>query len=196
MPLDVAPEIASRVTGRGDANVSERWQDLFEAIDGGRRGAFEGLVDVASPRLFGLAVWITGSRDDAADVVAEVFVRVAERRGRLGAVRAPYAWMLTVARRLAVDVIRGRRRRPSEPLETAALVVAPAEDPDRVADARRASRLLAQLPPKQREVAYLRHFADCSFAEIGKVVGVPTFTAASRYRLAIRRLRRLMEVES
>ena len=56
-------------------------------------------------------------------------------------------------------------------------------------------RMINQLPPAQREAIYLRHFAGCSFAEIGRATGVPTFTAASRYRLGLQRLRRLVGVE-
>jgi RNA polymerase sigma-70 factor (ECF subfamily) len=108
-------------------------------------------------------------------------------------VKDPRSWLLTVSRRLALDVLRRRRRRPSEPLDEAELVTAPGGDPDRALDAARASALLAALPVHQREAVYLRHYADCTFAAIGRVVGVPTFTAASRYRLAIGRLRRSME---
>ena len=60
---------------------------------------------------------------------------------------------------------------------------------ERVVDARAASALLSRLPAEQREVIYLHDFADLSFREIGRVVGVPLFTAASRYRLGIGRLR-------
>jgi len=72
-------------------------------------------------------------------------------------------------------------------------LAAPETDDARAIDAARASKLVAQLPPAQRDVVYLRHFADCTFAAIGDITGVPTFTAASRYRLGIERLRRLME---
>ena len=85
-----------------------------------------------------------------------------------------------------------RRRRKSEPLEECRFLEAMAGDADRQVDAGKASSLLADLPPAQREAVYLRHFADCSFAEIGQVTGVPTFTAASRYRLGIAKLRGLM----
>ena len=42
---------------------------------------------------------------------------------------------------------------------------------------------------------FLRHFMGMSFREMAAVTAVPTFTAASRYRLAMRRLRRLIGVE-
>jgi RNA polymerase sigma-70 factor (ECF subfamily) len=55
------------------------------------------------------------------------------------------------------------------------------------------SVLLSALPETSREIIYLRHFAGCTFAEIGEIVGVPKFTAASRYRNGIQKLRQLME---
>jgi RNA polymerase sigma-70 factor (ECF subfamily) len=171
---------------------TERWRRLFASCAAGEPGAMEQLYDTASGTLYGFAVWATGSRDDAADVVAEAFVRVAEHGDRLLDVRYPRAWLLTVTRRLAVDLARRRQRRPTEPLAAAELVVAPANDPDRALDARRASRLLSVLARHHREVVFLRHFGDCTFRTIGTILGIPTFTAASRYRLAIRRLRRLM----
>ena len=41
--------------------------------------------------------------------------------------------------------------------------------------------------------AHASEVASCTFAEIGRIVGVPKFTAASRYRNGIAKLRRLME---
>ena len=98
-----------------------------------------------------------------------------------------------MAHRVAVDATR--RRRKSEPLESCRFLESTSADTDRELDAERAGSLLAGLPHAQRETVYLRHFADCTFAEIGRVTGVPTFTAASRYRLGISKLRDLMEEE-
>lgn len=170
----------------------ESWCELFAQLAEGRVQALERLYAVASRRLYGLALWHTRSPEDAGDVVQEVFVRVAEQRRLLEQVRDPRSWLLTVAFRLSVDVIRRRRRRPTESLDAHELLVAPECEPERAMDADRASRLLASLPEAQRDAIYLRHFTDCTFKEIGTITGVPTFTAASRYRLGLRRLRRLV----
>jgi DNA-directed RNA polymerase specialized sigma24 family protein len=44
-------------------------------------------------------------------------------------------------------------------------------------------------------VSLLRAWAGLSFREIGRALGVSTFTAASRWRLALARLRRAFGVE-
>jgi len=169
------------------------WRALFSSLAAGTPQALARLYDVAASRIFGLALWRTGSPEDAGDVVQELFVRVATQRNRLRRVRDPKAWLLTVARRLAVDAVRRRNRHAAEPVEECPFLEAPGGDAARILDAQRASALLARLPEAQREAIYLHHHAGCTFAAIGDIVGVPTFTAASRYRLGIAKLRRLME---
>jgi len=170
----------------------EAWKDLFGRLAAGDPSALAALYEAAARQIFGLALWRTGSVEDASDVVQEVFLRLAQRHRRLARVRDPKSWLLGMAHHVAIDVTRRRKRRAAEPLDEVQLLTAPESDGVRAMDAARASSLVAQLPAAQRDAIYLRHFADCTFATIGAITGVPTFTAASRYRLGIKRLRRLM----
>ncbi len=181
---------AAERTGAWDD--AARWVALFRDLAAGEPEKLGPLYDMASRRLYGLALWRTGSRELAADVVQEVCVRVAERRERLGTVRDPRWWLLSVTHRLAVDAVRRAARRESEPIEEHAELAAEPVDHGRAVDARRAWALLARLSPKQREVVYLHDAAGMSHAEIGRCLGIPAFTAASRYRLALRALRGLL----
>jgi len=181
----------------GSPAAGRSWGAIFRDLAAGEARALEEIYDAAAGPVFGLALWRTGSTEDARDVVQELFVRVAEQGARLRRVRQPRAWLLAGAHRIAVDCTRRRRR--SEPPADCALVesepgrTGAERDSNRLLDAATASRLLAELPAAQRTAVYLRHYADCTFAEIGQVTGVPTFTAASRYRLGIARLRQMME---
>lgn len=177
---------------RSDVGI---WRKIFSDLAGGRHSGLDDLYDLASRQLYGLALWRTGSEDDAADVVQDVFVKVAEQGPKLATIRNPKGWLLTVTHRAAVDIARRRLRRSAEPLEEYPFLTAVEGDSDRMLDAAHASVLLAEMPPTLRDVIYLKHFADCTFAEIGAIVGVPTFTAASRYRKGISDLRGLMEDE-
>jgi RNA polymerase sigma-70 factor (ECF subfamily) len=190
---DELPPLAPE--GDAPACRAERsWHDLFQDLVKERPTALAELYDAAAPKLYGLALWRTGSEEDAADVVQDVFVRVVEQGAKLAKVRNPKGWLLTVTHRAAVDVTRRRRRRSTEPLEECPYLTAADEDRERMLDGARASALLAGLPEMYREVIYLRHFAGCTFVEIGEIVGVPKFTAASRYRNGISKLRKVMEV--
>ena len=176
-----------------DQGDGDRWHTVFAALAEGRLEALEELYDLAAGDIYRLALWRTSSCEDAEDVLQDVIVRVAEKSRELASVRHPRRWLLTVTHRVAIDLCRRRKRRQADPIEDIPFLVVPTSDPDRGIEARSLSRLIARLPDKQREVLLLRHFADCTFSDIGRIVGVPTFTAASRHRLAIARLRRLLE---
>jgi len=189
MPRETTRKGQETAAARRDGELRE----LFDELAPDRLEALDRIWDLAADDLYGLALWRTGSAADAEDVVQEVFVRLARAAPKLARVRKPFAYMLSMTHRAAVDTLRGNRRREELAAAPALAIVDP--ELEQSADAAKASALLAELPPGQREVVYLRHFADLTFREIGGATGVGTFTAASRYRLAIRRLRKQMGVE-
>jgi RNA polymerase sigma-70 factor (ECF subfamily) len=187
----VAVTQGARSGGRPvEGHDREAWRRLFAGIAEGRAEALEALYDLAVDRVHGLAAWRLGSAAEAADVVQDVFVRVAESREVLREVKDPRAWLLTVAHRISVDHARRRSRRRTVELDERWLVEPVSEDPTRRLEARAVTAALAALPDRLRVTVYLHHFAGCTFAETGRITGVPTFTAASRYRAGIRRLRK------
>lgn len=169
------------------------WLELFSRVTTGDEAALDRIFELSARTLYGLALWRTASVEDARDVVQDVFVRLAEHRRNLPAVRDPRSWLLAVTHRLAIDLTRRRKVRRASSLEEVALLSVDSDGAERSMDQSLATRLLLALPPNQRDAIYLHLFADLTFAAVGDVVGVPTFTAASRYRRGIRKLRRLME---
>jgi RNA polymerase sigma-70 factor (ECF subfamily) len=187
LPIETPEQTSTSKKGDGD------WLRCFTDIAAGRLGALDELYDAAASRLYGLALWRTGSVEDAADVVQDVFVRVVEQGPRLKRIRNPKAWLLTVTNRAAIDVTRRRRRQQAEPFDECVFLAVADEDDERMFAATQVSAILAGLPDAQRVVIYLKHFVGCTFSEIGDVVGAPKFTAASRYRNGIENLRKLLE---
>ena len=167
---------------------------LFATLAEGDPAALAPLYDALADDVHSLALWRTGSPTDAADVLQEFFLRLAEAGPRLTSVRDPRAWALRVAHRCALDVHRRRRRRGEVGLDDATLVEPATASVEQRVDAHRVSRLLLELPDEQREAIWLHLYAGCSFAEAARTQRVPTFTAASRFRLGIARLRRLMGI--
>ena len=163
---------------------------IVERVARGEPDALGPLYDALAPEIFAAAFWRTGSRADAADVVQDVFVKIAQSPALLRDVRHARRYVLTMAHRCAID--RYRKGHGDVPIDDALVVPVFEEDAGRAVDAARATEALRSLPAAQREAIYLHHFAGCSFREVGKITGVPTFTAASRYRLGIARLRALL----
>jgi len=54
-------------------------------------------------------------------------------------------------------------------------------------------RLVDMLPPEQREVVILRHYADMSFKEISQLTRVSINTALGRMRYALINIRKMVE---
>lgn len=133
---------------------------------------------------------LLGRPDDAEDVAADTFGRAFEawRSGR-GPAGRPLPWLLTIARRLAMN--RWRRRRLIE------WVRLPIGRRDPGADASAEDRefwlwldaLARALPDRQREVLILRYRRDLDDTEIGEVMGLSASGVRSLRARAIQSLR-------
>jgi RNA polymerase sigma-70 factor (ECF subfamily) len=172
--------------------VSERPEpaQLVERAREGDPAALGLLYDDFGAGLFRLAYRLTGSREDAEDVVHDVFVGLPEalaryeERGRLG------AWLGRVTARVALMGRRTTRRRREVELDGAADVPSSpgASRPD--AALRMA---LDALPPGQRAVVVLKEIEGYSHAEIATTLGISPMTSRVRLLRALRRLRRQLE---
>lgn len=174
--------------------------------------AFESLVDAYSSRLYGFLYRLTGDRDDAEDLVQEVFVRVVRTIARYHEDGRFEAWLFRIATNLARDRVRRLRRRP----EAASLQPVEGEDDagrnpwDQIGDpsglppsqpldlAESVDSLqeaMAELNEPEREVILLRHYTGLSFAQIAEAMGTPLGTALARAHRGLRKLREIMEAE-
>ncbi len=189
----LAVEMAPRAEKRGRVRVADELSKLVADLADGCMEALNPIWDLCADDLFGLALYRTGNVGDAEDAVQDVFVRLASKPKALARADNPRNYLRRMAHNAAVDVVK--RRRPADPIDVAFALGDQDPSTETGADAKRAVVLLAHLPASQRVTVFLRHFEDLSFREIGAVTGVPTFTAASRYRLALRRLRTMMGAE-
>ncbi|MFM2091899.1 MAG: hypothetical protein RLZZ127_2388 [Planctomycetota bacterium] len=136
----------------------------------------------------GLWLWRTarswlGTDADADDAVQEVFLAVAAA-GVADRIQAPRAYLAAALVRACARIGRRRRAGPG-PLGDHDPAAPPgAAGPDEALD-----RALAGLPPEQRAVVALKVEADLTFAAVAEHLGINANTAASRWRLALDRLR-------
>ena len=89
-------------------------RQLLQAAGAGDRQAFARVYQLASPRLFAIALRIARRRDMAEDILQEAFLTIWEKADRYDPERgSPLAWMSTIVRYRAID--RLRRREASDP---------------------------------------------------------------------------------
>jgi RNA polymerase sigma-70 factor (ECF subfamily) len=119
---------------------------------------------------------VTGSRQEAEDVVQEAFMRAIGRWDQIKEYDAPEAWLRTVALNLA----RSRWRRAVR--GAAALVKhgVPAAEPELSPDHVALMTAMKGLPEAQREALVLHHFVGMSVDEVAAAVGAPSGTIKAR----------------
>ena len=171
----------------------------MERAAGGDQSAMAQLYDASSARVFGLAMRVLGDRNSAEDAVVEVYAQAWRDASRFDAQRGnARAWLLTIARSRAIDILRSRRREPPcDPLETANEVDSGGPGPeDQSSELQRRNYVraaLENLHPEQREAIELAYFSDFSHSEIASKLGQPLGTIKSRIRSGMMVLRELLE---
>lgn len=175
---------------------------LISRIAAGDERALGELYDRHGTTVYALALAIVRERADADEVVADAFGqawRTATQfdpgRGSVG------AWLATITRTRALDLVRarGRRARALERVAQAnddglaAPLSAAGEAPDRGverADARRlVAQSLANLPVAQRRVIELAYFGGLTHSEIAAELEEPLGTVKTRLRAGMEKLR-------
>jgi len=163
---------------------------LLLGLAAGDERAFAALYDRFAARLYRVALRILGCREDAEDVVQEVFLATVRVHERLADVRDLTAYLFAAIHRAAGRcAVRRARAIPVSPAAAdeaiAPIEQAASDGPDWY----RLQQAVRSLPDEQREVITLKIDGELTFAQIAQIVGVSISTAASRYQYALRKLR-------
>jgi RNA polymerase sigma-70 factor, ECF subfamily len=163
----------------------------FGRLVRGDREALADLYDAHAGALFRHGLALTRRPFEAEDLVQAVFLKLATTGAALLTVRNPANYMHRILRAEWID---GQRRQVVAHNSTAGadddcVAQEAAGDVESAIDVQGA---LAGLPALQREIVQLHLIEGFSFREAGRITGVSMFTAASRYRVALERLRKVM----
>ena len=171
--------------------------DLVARARAGDAAAFGALVGRYQTAALRLAVAVSGSVVDAADIAQEAFVKAHRSLPKLADPAMVRPWMLRIVANEAKNHLRGRDRRRQRDARYGSWVVAAPPDPvvgALVADtARELGVALGRLAARDRQVLGYRYFAGMSEAETAEAVGVAVGTVKSRTARALDRLRIEME---
>ncbi|HEX7332928.1 MAG TPA: sigma-70 family RNA polymerase sigma factor [Pyrinomonadaceae bacterium] len=170
---------------------------LLTAIAAGDEVALAELYDRYRAILFGLLMRILNNREEAEDVLQEVFLQVWRKAADFDETRGrPFTWLVTLARSRGIDRLRSLAsrervaeagaREPSEEISDAAADAFKSEQRGLVSDA------LAQLPDEQKRPIMLAYFDGLTQSEIATSLGAPLGTVKTRMRTGMIRLRELL----
>jgi RNA polymerase sigma-70 factor (ECF subfamily) len=171
-------------------------EQVVRDVLAGDRDAYRLLVRRYGDALYGHALRMVGSSDEAADLVQRAFVQGFKR---LGSCREPQrvgAWLFRILANLCKDHARSASRR-EVPLAGLEGIVRGASDPEADASAaetrRRVWNALESLTPEQREAFVLKHVEGRSYEEIAAVMDLSVASLKMRVHRAREALRGLLE---
>ena len=159
--------------GRGPRDDrSEREERMVaRAVVRAKQGDSEGLRYLYvryADRVYGYVRSIVRDPHEAEDVTQQVFAKLMLVLPKYEQRETPFvAWMLRVARNVAMDHLRHRRPTPSEDVRGAESMLTGSDPSSSLA----VKDALASLPADQREVVFLRHVAGMTPGEIALTLG-------------------------
>ncbi|MEN3001298.1 MAG: sigma-70 family RNA polymerase sigma factor [Armatimonadota bacterium] len=192
------------MNGLNKFELSDDW--LIERFKAGDETAFDQLVRRYEQKVYQHAYRLTQNADDAADVAAEVFLRMYTALKRFRGESQLSTWLYRIVQNVYFDFYKREQRHQHLPLEI------PSEEgeepmelpiPDERFDMEEyllemeRQRVLREafekLPDYQRVVTILFHVEQLSYEEIAAVTGLPLGTIKSRLNRARATLRELLE---
>jgi RNA polymerase sigma-70 factor (ECF subfamily) len=170
--------------------------DLIERLQSGDAVAFESLFNRYEKLVYRTAYLITGDREEARDILQEVFVAVWQWRHTYNPEKGEFTTWL---HRITVNECSRKRKKrriaclsleegnkgccPDDPRELPEEIMISKEEHGRL------MRALSSLDTKHRSVLVLRFFNELSYEEIADVAGVSLGTVKSRIHYALKTLR-------
>ena len=189
----------------------------FEAcVAAMQNGDKEGLREVYEEYIsyiYGIVRGLLASKEEAEDITSDFFIRLWEKSDTYKPGSGHKGWMATIARNMAIDYIRKRKR--EEPVDfsenreedTGGMSAGKKADMIQAAENQRSveeeaigevtiQAALALLKESERRVIHMKIMGQMTFQEIADILEEPLGTVAWRYRQAIKTLRRCGYEES
>ncbi len=196
--LRPGPVQASFATRRR-SRAKVEWAELIGRIASGDRQAFKTMFEHFAPRLKGFFLKTGCTAEEAEEIAQGTMVIVWRKASQFDPkTTGAAAWIFTIARNLRIDSVRraARTGRLQEEIEReyqpdladpADIIVSRAEDTARVIAA------IDSLSAEQSLVIRLSFLEERPHSEIAELLGIPLGTVKSRIRLAMNRLRELLD---
>jgi RNA polymerase sigma-70 factor, ECF subfamily len=170
---------------------------LMKAVSYRRHDALAALYDRHGKRLRATIDGVVHEEAEADDVLQEIFIQIWEEAGRYSPKAGkPLGWMVTIARRRAIDRLRRRQAyfRVRERYQKRVIQQAPnstreADDVFMLNDLRQfLTKCMRVLPRLQREALELAFFKGLSHREIAAATHAPLGTVKTRLELGLQKL--------
>lgn len=166
--------------------------ELLTLTAAGNRDALAALYRETYTALYGFALSICRHRQDAEDILQEVYLLVFRSARQYTAQGKPLAWLLTITRNLSLMRLRDRSRTiPVDPEDwQVRLQDEAAVTPD---DRLVLESLLNRISDIERQIVVLHAVTGLKHREIAQLLELPLPTVISKYNRTLEKLRNLLK---
>lgn len=184
-------------TTEADSELDERLITLLRGCAAADSRALERLYRLVSPALFACLIRMLTRRSLAEEALQDVFVTIWRRAGQFRPERGrPMAWLTSIARYRAIDLLRHERGAPTllaELPESAATDEPQADAALWLQGGGLLERCLALLTQEQRHCLELAFVGGNSHGDIAQLIGTPLGTVKSWIRRGLKTLKACLE---
>lgn len=169
--------------------------DLIHQIQSGSEEALLQLHDEFATPVYSVAYHVLGNSQDAEEVTQDVFLKLWDKSQSFDPDRGKFtSWLLTIARRTAIDRLRKRQRREppdnSVSIDSAPYLSEIIGGEEDITDLQHSLlSVMDELPTDQRDAIYLAYFHGMSHSDIAAHVNKPLGTIKSHIRMGMQKLR-------
>ncbi|HJA92302.1 MAG TPA: RNA polymerase sigma factor [Candidatus Eisenbergiella merdipullorum] len=174
-------------------------QELIRQLQMGSREAFDRIYELYHVQAYRTAVFLTGSRMDAEDIVQDAFVQVYLHAKELKQPAGFKSWFYRILTRLAWKC--GRKGKREIPDEDIAVRADRADEGDCLSrllgkeEQERIRRAVKDLDEKHRSIVVLYYYNEFSTAQIARITGCLEGTVKSRLHTARKKLEKSLADE-
>ena len=152
----------------------------------------EGLREIYEdycPLIYSVVREILGNREDSEDVTSDFFIRLWDIADTYRTGRGHRAWLITIARNLAIDYLRKRKKESLTAEIPDYLQAGESSCEERLCQKLGLEQALMTLKEEERQIVNLKIMGELTFREIAKILKKPPGTVAWRYRTAMDKLK-------
>ncbi len=173
-------------------------EELIERVKKGDCEAFSPLIERYKMLVYRIAYRMLGNRDDAEDLVQEVFIRAYNsiKSFKSGFPFSP--WLSKITLNMVINFIRRERKEHLASLEMVQNQISiDRDDPVEMTKSKllreKIQQAISRLPEIYRAVLILRIEEELSYAEISKILNIPKGTVMSRLARARQCLKEILK---
>ena len=166
----------------------QQFYSCMEQMKAGDKTALREIYENYIAYVYHIIFQVVQNKEDAEDVTSEFFIKLWNRADSFKAEKGHKAWLATIARNMAIDFLRKRKKE----VLTDEFVEEAAEEnlEELVIEDISLQQALATLQNSEREIVHLKICGTLTFQEIANILGIPFGTVTWRYQNAIKKLKR------